>query len=80
MKTIFLRQWLGHPVDLKAQGEPIGWFPVQKKEALDPLKGNVREFNGTESTPEQIEKKLISGHILQSSAAMYIAFEEKGGE
>ena len=58
------------------EGEPVGWFEVTQSEALEHLEGNVREYTGVNSSPSEINTKLIQGDILHSCAAMYIAIPE----
>lgn len=72
----YFKKWMDNPERLKEAGEPIGWFEVTQKDTIMHLTGNVREYGGVDSTPEQIEEKLLRGDILRSSAAMYIAVKE----
>ena len=75
----YYKQWKNHSEKLKAEGLSVGWFEVTQKEALDHLEGNIREYTGVNSSPSEINTKLIRGDILHSSCAMYIAIpgEEK---
>lgn len=69
----YYKQWKAHPAKLKAEGEPVGWFEVTQSEVFEHLEGNVREYTAVDSSPSEINTKLIRGDILHSCAAMYIA-------
>jgi len=68
----YYRQWKEHPEKLKKIGEPVGWFKVTEEVVCKALYQNIKEWNGENSTYDQIKEKLLLGQILQSSCAMYI--------
>lgn len=73
----YYKRWKEHPDRLRKEGEFVGWFEVKEIEAFKKLSGNIREYDGTNSTYDQIKEKLKSGEILHSACAMYIGVPER---
>lgn len=69
-KFKYQKKWKDAPAKLEAEGEPIGWFDVEKSEVVERLSGCYKDV-------DLILETLHAGHSVNTPFSLFKAVEVK---